>query len=424
MAFDTMVASYLLDAGERNHNLDELASAYLDHTTIKIDELIGTGKNQKRMDEVPRRRDHALCRRRRRRALRLVPMLDAAAARSEARRRCSTTLELPLIDVLVELEYNGIRIDCRRARRAEREYGEQLARLEARDLRARRPRVQHRLAQAARSEILFDELKLPVLKKTKTGAQHRRRSARRAGAAASAAGQDHRVSPVRQAEEHLCRCPARSWSIPQTGRVHASFNQVVAATGRLSSQRSEPAKHPHPHRERPRNPLGVSARPARLAAAGGRLFADRAARAGPLLAATRRCAQAFADDEDIHARVASADLRRAAGRSDQRHAARGQGRELRRHLRPKSVRPGQAPGHRARPRPPQFIDAYFAALSGRRAIPRRRHWKTAASNGYVSTILGRRRAITRHSDHGPTTASATCPNAPRSTRSSKARPPT
>ena len=52
-AFDTMVASYLLDAGERNHNLDDLAERYLDHTTIKIGELIGKGKNQKRMDEVP-----------------------------------------------------------------------------------------------------------------------------------------------------------------------------------------------------------------------------------------------------------------------------------------------------------------------------------------------------------------------------------
>ncbi len=53
VAFDTMLASYLLDAGERNHNLDELAVRYLNHTTTKITELIGTGKNQKRMDEVP-----------------------------------------------------------------------------------------------------------------------------------------------------------------------------------------------------------------------------------------------------------------------------------------------------------------------------------------------------------------------------------
>ena len=66
--FDTMVASYLLDAGERNHNLDDLARRYLNHITIKIDELIGKGKNQKRMDEVPRRANRALRRRRCRRA--------------------------------------------------------------------------------------------------------------------------------------------------------------------------------------------------------------------------------------------------------------------------------------------------------------------------------------------------------------------
>ena len=52
VSFDTMVASYLLDAGERSHNLDQLALRYLDHQTTKIDSLIGSGKNQKRMDEV------------------------------------------------------------------------------------------------------------------------------------------------------------------------------------------------------------------------------------------------------------------------------------------------------------------------------------------------------------------------------------
>ena len=67
VAFDTMMASYLLDAGERNHNLDELASRYLNHTTTKIDTLIGSGKNQKRMDEVPVAASHALRRRRCRR---------------------------------------------------------------------------------------------------------------------------------------------------------------------------------------------------------------------------------------------------------------------------------------------------------------------------------------------------------------------
>ena len=53
LSFDTMVASYLFDAGQRNHNINDLAKRYLNHATIKIAELIGSGKHQKRMDEVP-----------------------------------------------------------------------------------------------------------------------------------------------------------------------------------------------------------------------------------------------------------------------------------------------------------------------------------------------------------------------------------
>ncbi|HEX5472116.1 MAG TPA: 5'-3' exonuclease H3TH domain-containing protein, partial [Lacipirellulaceae bacterium] len=53
LAFDTMIANYLIDAGGRSHNLDDLAQRYLNHTTIKIDQLIGKGRDQKRMDEVP-----------------------------------------------------------------------------------------------------------------------------------------------------------------------------------------------------------------------------------------------------------------------------------------------------------------------------------------------------------------------------------
>jgi DNA polymerase I len=48
-----MVADYLLDPGERSHNMDDMARRHLNHQTITIDQLIGSGKNQKRMDEVP-----------------------------------------------------------------------------------------------------------------------------------------------------------------------------------------------------------------------------------------------------------------------------------------------------------------------------------------------------------------------------------
>ena len=79
LQFDTMVASYLLDAGERNHNLDDLASRYLNHTTTKIEALIGSGKNSKADGRGAGGRDHALRRRRCRRGV----ASDAAAWRRD-----------------------------------------------------------------------------------------------------------------------------------------------------------------------------------------------------------------------------------------------------------------------------------------------------------------------------------------------------
>ena len=108
--FDTMVASYLLDAGQRNHNLDDLAKRYLHHVTIKIEELIGSGKHQKRMDEVPVPQitdyaaEDALV------PVRLQPIL-ARRMEEESLMPLFRDVEMPLIDVLVELEYNGVKID-------------------------------------------------------------------------------------------------------------------------------------------------------------------------------------------------------------------------------------------------------------------------------------------------------------------------
>ena len=113
VAFDTMVASYLLEAGRRNHSLDELAQAYLNHETIKISELIGTGKDQRRMDEVPVRRVADYAGEDAWLPLRLRPILARKLEEAELAGLLHS-LELPLIDVLVELEYNGIKVDVAR----------------------------------------------------------------------------------------------------------------------------------------------------------------------------------------------------------------------------------------------------------------------------------------------------------------------
>ena len=107
-----MVASYLLDAGERNHNLDELAQRYLGHTTIKISELIGSGQEPEadgRGAGGARCADYAG-------EDAWLPVAAAAdPGRAAGRRRSSSELfaelEMPLIDVLVEMEFNGIKVD-------------------------------------------------------------------------------------------------------------------------------------------------------------------------------------------------------------------------------------------------------------------------------------------------------------------------
>ena len=119
-----------------------------------------------------------------------------------------TEVELPLIDVLVELEYNGIKIDSARLAELSEEYGRRLETLEEEihDLAGRKFNI---ASPKQLQEILFTELKLPVLEKdAENRSQHRCRSARRTGPAASAAGQAGRVSAVRQAEKHVRRCPA------------------------------------------------------------------------------------------------------------------------------------------------------------------------------------------------------------------------
>ena len=230
--FDTMVADYLLHAGEQRHNLDDLAERYLKHTTIKIKDLIGTGKKQRRMDEVSSYdvSDYAA-------EDALIPWL----LRPILERRLHKAklfglferLELPLIDVLVELEANGITIDVEQLRKLSGYYAERLTQLESEifELAGESFNV---ASPKQLQAILFEKLKLPVIKKTKTGPSTDIEVLEQlAGMHPIAA----KMIETRQASKlkgtYIDALPLLA--DPQTHRVHASFNQVVTATGRLSS---------------------------------------------------------------------------------------------------------------------------------------------------------------------------------------------
>jgi DNA polymerase-1 len=385
--FDTIVASYLLEAGERNHNLDELSLRHLGHTTIKISELIGTGKQQKRMDEVPIAQVTQYAAEDSDVPLRLMPMLAQRLA-ADGLDPLFRDLEMPLVEVLVELEFNGIRVNVDRLAELSGRFAEKLVELEG-HIYAAAGREFNIASPKQLQEILFKELHLPVMKRTKTGPS----------TDADVLEDLARVHPLPALIiQHRQYSKLKGTYVdalpllvnPQTGRVHASFNQAVAATGRLSS--SDPNLQNIPIRM----DAGREIRSAFIPGHDGwrLLAADYSQIELRVLAHYCRdetlCAS-FAKDEDIHARVAAEvygvplDQVTAA----QRRSA-------------KAVNFGVIYGQSAfglaktinisQDEAAQFIDAYFRRYAGVDEFLSQTI-ETCARQGYVTTILGRRRAI-------------------------------
>jgi len=384
--FDTMVASYLLDAGERNHNLDDLASRYLNHTNIKITELIGKGKSQKRMDEVPIAAIGAYAAEDADVPLRLKPLLEARLDEVQLE-ELNRNLEVPLIEVLADLEFEGIRVDRDRLAELSARYGKRLKELEI-EIEELAGHPLNIASPKQLAQVLFKELGLPVIKKTKTGPS--------TDADVLEELADKHPLPAKIIE-HRQFAKLKNTYVdalpelihPQTGRVHTSFNQVVAATGRLSS--SDPNLQNIPIR----TAEGREIRSAFTARPGWKLLAaDYSQIELRILAHYSQDAalcEAFARDEDIHTLVAGqvfgVDL--ADVTSEMRRKA-------------KAVNFGIIYGQSSfglakalnisQEEAAAFIDGYFARYSG---VGHFFATTLADCNrqGYVSTMLGRRRTI-------------------------------
>jgi DNA polymerase-1 len=235
---DSMVADYLLHAGERGHNMETLALKHLNHQVIPITDLIGKkGKNQKRMDEVSPARIAEYAGEDADVAWRLCdvlePQLDA-----EHLRPLYADLEVPLIDVLADMEFTGIRLDIAYLNKLSGEMTQQLETIENEIYSlAGHPFNIASLKQLR--QVLFDELKLPVQRKTGTTGE-----ASTDQETLEFLARDHplprKILEQRQVAKlkstYVDALPALV--NPRTGRLHGSFNQTVAATGRLSA--SEP----------------------------------------------------------------------------------------------------------------------------------------------------------------------------------------
>ena len=385
--FDTMVADYLLEAGARTHNMDDLSKRYLNHTPIKISALIGKGKQQKRMDEVPLESITQYAAEDADVPLRLVDILRQKLKEQQLD-RLFTTLEMPLIEVLVELEYNGIKVDVDHLRQLSRRFGERIDALEHEiyDLAGHTFNI---ASPKQLATVLFKEQMLPVLKKTKTGASTD------AEVLEQLANQHPLPAKIIEYRQNAKLKSTYVDSLPQlvhptTGRVHTSFNQVVAATGRLSS--NDPNLQNIPIRTE----AGREIRSAFLPGHEGwqLLAADYSQIELRVLAHFSRdetLLAAFAKDEDIHAHVAS-----------EVHGVPLEGVTSEMRQRAKAINfgmiYGQSPFGLAKmldiehEEATQFIDAYFTRHPGVDRLLTK-ILEECRQNGYVTTILGRRRSI-------------------------------
>lgn len=388
ITFDTMLASYLLDAGERNHNLDFLAQRYLGHTNIKISELIGKGKNQKRMDQVSIQAVGPYAAEDVDVPLRLHPILEDRIDQ-QGLTPLLTDVETPLVEVLAEMEWNGIRVDTDRLAELSTGYGERLQEL-AEQIEELAGHPLNIASPKQLAEVLFQEQGLPVLKRTKTGPS----------TDASVLEQLAEQHPLpRLIVEHRQFAKLKGTYVdalpelvhPESGRVHTSFNQVVAATGRLSS--NEPNLQNIPIR----TAAGREIRSAFTAKEPGwkLLAADYSQIELRVLAHFSEdptLCQAFAEEQDIHTLVAS----QVNGVSLDEVTS-----EMRRGAKAVNfgIIYGQSPFGLSKSlgisqnEAARFINEYFARYPG---VGEFMHetLDTCREQGYVETLLGRRRAVT------------------------------
>ena len=385
--FDTMLASYVLDPGRRSHGIDQLAAERLGHVMTSYEQVCGKGRQQLPFDVVPvdvardyscedvdvtwRLMDD------------MAPALDASGMRE-----LFDSIEVPLVQVLADMEWEGIAIDL-----------DWFASLKARFQRERE-RVEEQIYETAGERfninsnpqlrtILFEKLGLPVKKKTATG------PSTDASVLQELADEGHEIPTLLMEYRELFKLEGTYVDAlprlvhPRDGRLHTSYNQTVAATGRLSS--SDPNLQNIPIRRE----LGRDIRRGFVPRAGHRLlsadYSQIELRLLAHLSGDPAFVEAFLAGGDIHKQTAAVifgvDL--ADVTSDMRARA-------------KTINfatiYGQGPFALARQlKIPQaeakaFIETYFTRFAGVKAFLDRCVVE-AKERGYVETIFKRRRWV-------------------------------
>lgn len=303
VVFDSMLASYLLHPGARAHGLDTLSVQELNHHPIPLTSLIGSGKDQKKVSEVPMldlaryaAEDAEL-------ALRLYEKLKEQLER-EKLERVLEELEVPLVSVLADMELSGVQVDAKQLTKLQKKVAQRIEELKKNIWAAAGGEFNINSTQQLR-EVLFNKLKLSTVN-----------IARKQSGFSTAASElnklmdQHLIIEMLSEYRELSKLQNTYIEVlpelvdKKTGRIYGEFNQVVAATGRISSQ------NPNLQNIPARTELGQEIRAA-FAAPAGALFvkADYSQielRLAAHLSQDEKMLAAFRAGADIHAATGAA----------------------------------------------------------------------------------------------------------------------
>ncbi len=385
IAFDSMLASYILNPSKNNHNIDDLAWEFLRHKTTQFKDVAGSGAKQIGFDEVEieaathyaaEDSDITWIFKQK-----LEPLLENETL------DLYKNIEVPLIDVLAEIEMAGVLVDSDKLKKLSKRLEKDLIKAEEEIYETAEERFSINSPKQL-SQILFEKFELPVIKKTKTG-------------------YSTDISVLEElAEKHPLPEKILNYrqlsklkstyvdTLPEevnkkTGRVHTSFNQTVAATGRLSS--SDPNLQNIPIK----SDIGKEIRAAFIVEEGNSMlsadYSQIELRIMAHLSDDPALIAAFQRGEDVHSRTAAEIMGRAleeVGENERRMAKAvnfgiiyglstfGLSRQLK--ISPKEAK--------------AFIDQYFQLYKNVKSFMEETV-KESAERGYTKTLMNRKRYL-------------------------------
>jgi DNA polymerase-1 len=385
IAFDTMLESYVLNSTGSRHDMDSLALKYLGHQTTHYEDIAGKGAKQISFSQVSIEDAGHYAAEDADITLRLHQHLWPRLQAEPGLEKVLADIEIPLIPVLARMEQAGVLIDGKVLRHQSGELAKRMKELEKQAHEAAGQPFNLESPKQLQ-QILFEKLELPVIRKTPKGQPSTAEDVLKELAVnyelPKLILENRSISKLKST--YTDKLPEQI--NPYTGRVHTSYHQAVAATGRLSSSNPNLQNIPI------RTPLGRKIRTAFVAPPGSIILAADYSqielRIMAHLSGDKGLLKAFHDGVDIHRATAGevfgADYEKVT--DDQRRAAKainfglmygmsafGLGRQL----------------DISRPEAQEYMDTYFARYPGVRTFMEETR-EQAREQGYVETLFGRR----------------------------------